>query len=155
MKTNDLSKVPQYGRASAVFFGGTEYSGIRALIALTPKWLRLRRLLKRSPGYCWHFLYYKPPLTFGVVAFFEEMDQMLRFARNKAHRELMGWVVEGAAEGEGKNAKGGFIHLYDARPGGHFTNGAWSVEGPRGHEERFTPLSKETEGPYVHPRKGG
>ena len=27
MKTNDLSKVPPYGRANAVFVGATRYSG--------------------------------------------------------------------------------------------------------------------------------
>ena len=77
------------------------------------------------------------------------------FQVTEAHRELMSWVVEGAEEGVGKNARGGFIHLFEARPDGHFTNGAWSVEGPRGHEERFTPLSGEEQGPHVHPRKGG
>ena len=103
MKTTDLSKVPRYGRANAVFVGATQYSGMRALLAHWPKWIRLRRRLKRAPGFCGHYVYYKFPFTFGQVVLFEEMDQMLRFARNKLHRELMSWIVEG----DGKNARGG------------------------------------------------
>lgn len=150
MKTNDLSKVPRYGRANAVFVGATQYSGLRALLAFLPNWIRLRRRLKQAPGFCGQYVYYKFPYTFGQVVLFEEMDQMLRFARNKLHRELMGWIVEG----EGKNGRAGFIRLYDARPGGSYANGLWSNEGARGYAERFTPTSKETEGPFVHPRKG-
>ena len=108
----------------------------------------MRRRLKRAPGFCGHYLYYKFPFTFGQVVLFEEMDQMLRFARNKLHRELMSWVIDGD-----RNAKAGFIRLYDARPGGSYANGLWSAEGAAGYDERFTALSKETEGPSVHPRK--
>ena len=149
MKTNDLSKVPTYGRANAVFVGATQYSGLRALLAQLPKWIRLRRRLKRAPGFCGYYVYYKFPFTFGQVVLFEEMDQMLRFARNKLHRELMAWVTDGD-----RNASAGFIRLYDARPGGSYANGLWSNEGAAGYDERFTPTSKEEEGPFVHPRKG-
>lgn len=149
MKTDDLSFVPPYGRANAVFVGATEYSGLRAVLAHWPKWIELRRRLKRAPGFCGHYLYYKFPYTFGQVVLFEEMDQMLRFARNKLHRELMSWVTDGD-----RNAKAGFIRLYEARPGGSYANGAWSAEGASGYDERFSPLSKEDEGPPVHPRKG-
>jgi hypothetical protein len=44
--------------------------------------------------FCGHYVYYKFPFTFGQVVLFEEMDQMLRFARNKLHRELMSWVTD-------------------------------------------------------------
>jgi hypothetical protein len=149
MKTDDLSLVPPYGRANAVFVGATQYSGLRALLAFWPNWIRLRRRLKRAPGFCGHHIFYKFPYTFGQVVLFEEMDQMLRFARNKLHRELMSWV----ADDTGRNAKAGFIRLYDARPGGSYANGAWSAEGAAGYDERFSPLSKEEQGPFVHPRK--
>jgi len=148
VKTDDLSLVPPYGRANAVFIGATEYSGVRALLAHWPKFIRLRRRLKRAPGFCGHYLYYKFPFTFGQVVLFEDMDQMLRFARNKLHRELMSWVTDGD-----RNARAGFIRLYDAREGGSYANGAWSAEGAAGYDERFTALSKEAEGPPVHPRK--
>jgi hypothetical protein len=149
MKTDDLSLVPRYGRANAVFVGATQYSGLRALLAHWPKWIRLRRRLKHAPGFCGHYVYYKFPYTFGQVVLFEEMDQMLRFARNKLHRELMSWVTEG----DGRNAKAGFIRLYDARAGGSYANGAWSADGAGGYDHRFSPLSKEEQGPHVHPRK--
>ena len=149
MKTDDLSLVPTYGRANAVFVGATQYSGVRALLAHWPKWIRLRWRLKRAPGFCGHYLYYKFPYTFGQVVLFEEMDQLLRFARNKLHRELMAWVTDGD-----RNANAGFIRLYEAHPGGSYANGAWSADGAAGYEERFTALSKEDQGPLVHPRKG-
>jgi hypothetical protein len=149
VKTNDLSRVPLYGRANAVFVGATRYSGPRALLAHWPKWIKLRRRLRQAPGFCGHYVYYKFPLTFGQVVLFEDMDQMLRFARNKLHRELMSWV----SQPDGRNANAGFIRLYDARPGGSYANGAWSAEGAAGYDERFSPTSKEVVGPPVHPRK--
>jgi len=148
MKTDDLSMLPAYGRANAVFIGATRYSGPRALLAHWPRWIRLRRRVKRAPGFCGHYLYYKFPFTFGQIVLFEEMDQMLRFARNKLHRELMHWVTDGD-----RNATAGFIRLYDARAGGSYANGAWSAEGAAVYDERFTALSKEAQGPPVRPRK--
>ena len=148
MRTEDLSNAPLYARADAVFVGATAYSGLRSLLVFWPKWIRLRRRLKEAPGFCDQFVYYKFPFTFGQIVLFESTDTMLRFARNKLHRELMGWVTDGD-----RNAKAGFIRLYDARPGGAYANGAWSNEGAAGYDERFAPLSKETEGPYVKPRK--
>lgn len=155
MRTNDLSKVPRHGRANAVFVGSTEYTGIGALLRLWPRWIRLRRRLKRAPGFCAHYYTYRFPFTIGQVVLFEEMDQLLRFARAKQHRELMAWVVEEDGTGRGRNANAGFIRLYEARPDGSYVTGAWSSEGARTYDERFAPLSTETEGPPVHPRKGG
>ena len=77
-------------------------------------------------------------------------EQLLRFARNKLHRELMRWVTDGD-----RNARAGFIRLYEAHPGGAYANGAWSADGAEGYDERFTALSTEEEGPFVHPRKAG
>lgn len=148
MKTDDLTLVPPMGRANAVFVGATRYSGLRALVAFLPDWIRLRRRLKQAPGFCDHIVFYRFPYTFGQVVSFETMDQMHRFARNKLHRKLMAWVTEA----DGKNADAGFIRLYDARPGG-YANGMWSNEGAAGYDERFSPVGKETEGPFVHPRK--
>ena len=152
MKTDDLSAVPRYGQANAVFIGATEYTGVRALLEHWPKWIRLRRRLKAAPGFCGHYVYYKFPFTFGQVVLFETMDQMLRFARNKLHRELMSWVTEQDG-GTGRNAKAGFIRLYDARPGASYANGAWSAAGAAGYDDRFTALSTEEEGPPVRPQK--
>jgi hypothetical protein len=141
--------VPKYGRANAVFVGATEYSGVRALVQQLPRFLKLRRRLMQAPGFCGYHLYYKFPYTFGQIVLFENMDQLLRFARNKLHRELMSWIADGD-----RNAKAGFIRLYEASADGSYANGAWSAEGAAGYDERFSALSSETQGPYVHPRKG-
>jgi hypothetical protein len=124
MRTNDLSKLPRYGRANAVFVGATEYAGLRPLLAQLPRWLRLRRRLKRAPGYCSQYVYYKFPFTFGQVVLFEEIGQMMEFAKDPLHRELMAWV----SEPDGRNATAGFIRLYEARTDGIYANGAWSAE---------------------------
>jgi hypothetical protein len=152
MKIDDLSKVPRYGQGDAIFIGATEYTGVGALLRLWPNWIRLRRRLRAAPGFCDHHLTYRFPFTFGQVVMFETMDHMLRFARNKDHRKLMSWVIEYDGE-EGRNAKAGFIRLYEAIPGGSYANGAWNAEGVAGHEERFTAVSTETEGPPVIPQK--
>jgi hypothetical protein len=150
VKTTDLSKAPRYARAGAVFVGATEYTGVRALLEQLPTFLRLRRRLKQAPGFCGYHITYRFPYTFGQIVMFEEMDQLLRFARNKLHRELMRWVTDGD-----RNARAGFIRLYEAHPGGAYANGAWSADGAEGYDERFTALSTEEEGPFVHPRKVG
>lgn len=124
MKTNDLSKLPRYGRANAVFVGATEYAGLRPLLVQLPRWLRLQRRLRRAPGYCGKHTYYKFPFTFGQVVLFEETGQLLEFAKDPVHRDLMAWV----SEPDGRNATAGFIRLYEARADGIYANGAWSAE---------------------------
>ncbi|HEY4413209.1 MAG TPA: hypothetical protein VGN06_09450 [Gaiellaceae bacterium] len=150
MKTTDLSRAPRYARAGAVFVGATEYTGVRALVEQLPTFLRLRRRLKQAPGFCGYHITYRFPYTFGQIVLFEEMDQLLRFARNKLHRELMHWVTDGD-----RNARAGFIRLYEAHPDGAYANGVWSADGAAGYGERFSALSTEDDGPFVHPRKAG
>jgi len=150
VKTTDLSKAPRDARAGAVFVGATEYTGVRALVEQLPTFLRLRRPLKRAPGFCGYHITYRFPYTFGQIVLFEEMDQLLRFARSKDHRELMRWVTDGD-----RNARAVFIRLYETHPGGSYANGAWSADGAAGYDERFTALSTEEEGPFVHPRRAG
>jgi hypothetical protein len=152
VKTADLSKLPRYGQANAVFIGASEYTGLRALLVHWPKWIRLRRRLTNAPGFCGLYVYYKFPFTFGQVVLFESMDQMLRFARSKLHRELMAWITEHDGE-KGRNANAGFIRLYEAVPGASYANGAWSADGAAGYDERFSALSTEQQGPPVKPHK--
>ena len=152
MKTNDLSKLPRYGKANAVFVGASEYTGVRALLQQMPKWFQLRRRLKAAPGFCGIYVYYKFPFTFGQVVLFETMDQMLRFARNKLHRELMAWITEHDGR-EGERQSAGFVRLYEAVPDGAYANGAWSADGAAGYDERFSALSTEEQGPPVKPQK--
>lgn len=124
MKTTDVSLLPRYGRANAVFVGATQYAGLRPLLAHWPRWIRLKRRLKDAPGFCGHYTYYKFPFTFGQVVLFEELEQMMLFARDPLHRELMAWVQDPS----GRNATAGFIRLYEARQDGVYANGEWSTE---------------------------
>jgi hypothetical protein len=63
--------------------------------------------MKRMPGYLHHQVYYEPPFSLGTIGFFATREDLLRFARTGAHRELMAWAVDGT-----RNATGGYIRLY-------------------------------------------
>ena len=65
MITKDFSKAPMYAQGTHVFFGGTSYTGIPALIRLGFVWRRVARGMRASPGYRGHFIWYKFPFTFG------------------------------------------------------------------------------------------
>ncbi|MEE6271782.1 hypothetical protein [Georgenia wangjunii] len=93
--------------ATAVFVGATRYRSPLAWLRLAPRWFAMVRQLKRMPGYVHHQVYYEPPFTLGTIGFFATRDDLLRFSRTGAHRELMGWAVDGT-----RNATGGYIRLY-------------------------------------------
>ncbi|MFI9503259.1 hypothetical protein [Nocardia sp. NPDC052566] len=145
MRTTDFSKTPPQGQATAMFVGATRYRSLRSIFALTSAWIRMVREMKRMRGYRWHKVYYQFPLTLGTIAFFEDRDALLRFARTRTHRELMVWLTDGD-----KRATAGFIRLYDADPSG-YSNGVWRAEdGSMAHIPCFTPLSNEVgDGPSV------
>lgn len=145
MRTNDFSRTPPQGQATAMFIGATRYRSPLSILTLTFTWVRMVRDMKRMRGYRWHKVYYEFPLTLGTIAFFSDRDALLRFARSRHHRALMIWVTDG-----GKNATGGFIRLYDAAEEG-YSNGIWRAEGNRmAHIPTFTPLSTEAgAGPSV------
>ncbi|MFI6603407.1 DUF4188 domain-containing protein [Nonomuraea sp. NPDC050536] len=145
MRTTDFSKAPPQGRATAMFVGATRYRGVLSIVTLTMTWFRMVRDMKRMKGYCWHKVYWEFPFTLGTLAFFEDRDSLLRFARSRHHRKLMQWVTDGD-----KNATGGYIRLYGAEAEG-YSNGIWRAEGgPMAHIETFTPLTtEEGEGPRV------
>ncbi|MGW0246757.1 hypothetical protein ACWDYH_08965 [Nocardia goodfellowii] len=144
MRTTDFSKTPPQGQASAMFIGATRYRGPRSILTLTRTWVRMVRDMRRMRGYRWHKVYYEFPFTLGTIAFFEDRDALLSFARSKRHRELMVWVTD-----DTNNATGGFIRLYYADPAG-YSNGIWRAEGNQmGHIPTFTPLSTEQAGPPV------
>ncbi|MEU9114937.1 DUF4188 domain-containing protein [Streptomyces sp. NPDC048483] len=139
MRSTDFSRTPAPGPAGALFVGATSYSGLRAIVALTPRWLRMVREMRRMRGYVWHKVYWRFPYTLGTIAFFTERDDLLKFARGKAHHELMCWLTD---EGSGR-ATGGYIRIYTAEESG-YTNGIWRAEDGRlGHIDTFTPLSYE------------
>lgn len=148
MRTTDFSKAPPQGQATAMFVGATRYRGPLSILALAPAYARMVRDMKRMRGYRWHKVYWKFPFTLGTIAFFDDRDALLLFARSRHHRELMRWVTDGT-----KHATGGFIRLYGAEPEG-YSNGVWRAEdGEMAHIETFTPLSTEDgDGPRVRRR---
>ena len=144
MRTRDFSAAPLKAQATAMFVGGTRYSGLGALVRLAPSWVRFVRAMRRADGYCGHHVYWEPPLTLGTIALFRDRESLLRFARSDLHANLMTWLTDGR-----RNATAGFIRLYDAQPSG-YSNGQWRAEGDvMGHIPRFTPLPGEERGPRV------
>ena len=146
MRTTDFSRAPLMGQAGAQFVGGTQFTGLGAFIGLARRWFPLVRRMKRSPGYRGHRVWYTFPFTIGTIAFFETRDDLLQFARTPEHSQIMRWVMRPG------NARGGFIRLFEALPGG-YSSGVWRAE--PGHElraiDRFSPLSHEAQGPGVPP----
>jgi hypothetical protein len=144
MRTTDFSRAPAQGQGEALFIGATRYRGPLAILRLLPRWVRLKRDMRRFRGYCWHRIYWEFPSTLGTIAVFTDRDAMLRFARSRHHRELMQWVTDGT-----HNATGGFIRLYAADPVG-YSAGVWRVEDRlMAHVPHFTALSQEESGPPV------
>ena len=146
MRTTDSSKMPPQGQATAMFVGATRYSGPFAMLTTMVRWRPMVRDMKRMRGYRWHTIYWQFPFTLGTIAFFEDRDAMLRFARSRHHRWFMDWVVDGD-----KNASAGFIRLYNAESAG-YSNGIWRAEedGPMARIDTFTPTTNEKgEGPRV------
>ncbi|MCZ4094779.1 MULTISPECIES: DUF4188 domain-containing protein [Streptomyces] len=139
MRSTDFSLTPAPGQAGAMFVGATRYSGLRAIITLGPGYVRMVREMKRMKGYVWHKVYWRFPFTLGTIAFFADRDELLKFARGKAHHELMCWLTD---EGKGR-ATGGWIRIYTADAAG-YTNGVWRAEdGALSHVDTFEPLSTE------------
>ena len=76
---------------------------------------------------------------------------MLRFARNKLHRELMSWIVEG----DGKNAQGGVRPpLRRAARAEATRTGSGAPRAPQGYDERFTAAQQGDRRPVRPPAKG-
>ncbi|MEV6108495.1 DUF4188 domain-containing protein [Streptomyces sp. NPDC051940] len=139
MRSTDFSLTPGPGPAGAMFVGATHYRSPWTLLTLTPLWLRMLREMKRHRGYVWHKVYWRTPLTLGTIAFFTDTDSLNKFARGRAHHELMCWLTDHGT----KRARAGFIRIYTASPHG-YTNGNWRAEDGRlGHIEHFARLSTE------------
>jgi hypothetical protein len=100
---------PRLRQAGAVFVGGNRFTSPFAWIRVLPMWRALLGRLDQLPGYLGHRVYWRPPFTLGIIAFFADWDSLLISGRIKAHRDLMVWVEE--------HANGGWIRLYD-KPSG-------------------------------------
>ena len=121
MRTSDFSKAPQEAQGEAMFFGGTRYAGVRAMVRLFFVWRRVRRGMVSSPGYKGHFVWYQFPFTLGNVSLWERGDDMMAFARSPEHRDAIAWLLRPGV------ADGAFIRFLQAQPEGH-TLGIWRAE---------------------------
>ena len=144
MRTADFSSAPALAQAKVEFVGAISFTGPGAILRLAPNWIRMMRRLRRSPGYCGMRLTYGFPFTMGQMVFFTDRDALLAFARTPEHARLMAWTAQP------RNARNGFIRIYDAEPGG-YSNGGWRAEGPHevGVIKRFRPIGGEQRGPLV------
>ena len=143
MITKDFSKAPRYAQTEAAFFGATRYK-LRGLVALPVRWIKLRRALKRSPGFLKLIVWFKFPRTIGSVVFFDTEENLMLFARHKAHRLLMQWVGD---ERE-ITSDAGFIRIFTGYPNG-YANGRWSTGNKMSHIKKFTKLKGEKKDIYV------
>lgn len=144
MRTNDFSRAPNIGQATAEFVGATCFKSPFALLELSFKWRALKKRMVESEGYRGHQVWYRWPMTIGTIAFFKDRDALLAFARTPEHADIMRWVML-----PGK-AHGGFIRFYEVQSNG-YSSGCWRAE--TGHElkaiDQFTALQTESEGPQV------
>lgn len=94
--------------ADAVFVGATRYRSPLTWLILAPRWVAMVRAMQRMPGYRGHRVYYRPPWTLATIGFFATREDLMRFARTGAHRELMVWVTDGT-----RRATGGYIRVHE------------------------------------------
>ncbi len=121
MHTKDFSSAPSAARGQFVFFGGTRYAGIRALLQLSWVWFQLARAMRRAPGYMGHHLWYRFPYTFGNFSVWDSWDHMMEFGRSREHRKVMKWVARPSI------GRASFVRFLRASPEGH-TLGKWRAE---------------------------
>ena len=121
MITKDFSKAPMYAQGTHVFFGGTSYTGIPALIRLGFVWRRVARGMRASPGYRGRFIWYKFPFTFGNFSLWDTRADMMGFAQSAEHVDAVRWLVSPGV------ARAAFVRLLRADPAGH-SIGEWRAE---------------------------
>jgi len=119
--SKDFSSAPRTAQAEYVFFGGTRYSGMRAMIKLAFVWARLAKAMRAAHGYSGHYLWYRFPYTIGNFSFWATWDDMMAFARSDEHRKAMAWLAKPNV------GKASFVRFLKAAPDGH-TLGEWRAE---------------------------
>jgi heme-degrading monooxygenase HmoA len=80
--------MPAEGRGPVVVDGANRMRGLRALALLAWHAPRLRRELVAAPGYLRHHLWYRWPLTVGLVSFWSDTASAYAFAHGPAHLAL-------------------------------------------------------------------
>ncbi len=119
--TRDFSNAPSQASANAVFYGGTQYSGIRSMIGLLRHWRRVRKAMQQADGYLGHHIWYRYPFTFGTFSFFASQRQMMEFAGGLRHQAAANWMyLPGVSEGS-------FFRILSPERNG-YTNGIWAAE---------------------------
>jgi heme-degrading monooxygenase HmoA len=133
MFTTDFSKAPQAAQGSYLFFGGSQYTGIRSLLRLMVRWPRVVRAMQAASGYRGHYVWYRFPFTFGNFSLWDSKESMLAFARGAEHRAAIHWLVKPGT------AHAAFIRFFTAEPAGH-SIGAWRAEDDPQEEWRIPRL---------------
>jgi hypothetical protein len=134
VRTTDFSLAPVQGRAEAMLVTERRFATATQARSARAKRRTLVTHLRESPGYLWHKLYRRAPLTLGVVVYFGERAE-LEAALDSVPPGLGGWVSVGGDTPAGR--------ILTAEPTG-YTNGLWRAEdGTMAHIERFSPTSVE------------
>ncbi len=137
MITKDFSRAPKYAQAEAAFFGATRYKLV-GLLRLPVRWIRLRLALSKTPGFLKLMVWFEFPRTIGSIVFFDTEENLMLFARQKAHRLVMQWVGD---ERE-ITSDAGFIRIMKVYPNG-YANGRWSKGDKMSHIKQFTKLKSD------------
>lgn len=152
MRTDDFSRAPAIGQAGAMVVGSTRITGSVAALGQLRRHRAMLAELQRASGYRAHRAYWQPPSTLGMVAWFDTVDDVARFARTGAHPALADWVDAGTL-GESTRGEHDWVRVYQARESG-YTNGVWRAEGNvMRNIETFTPVGREKVGPSVRRRR--
>jgi heme-degrading monooxygenase HmoA len=143
MITKDFSRMPKFAQGKHMFFGATHYR-ILSLPRLAFVWWRVARRMRSMPGYLGHFIWFRPPGTFGNASMWDTRDHMMAFAQTKEHRDAVTWMAKPGV------ARGAFIRFLRADDSGH-SLGEWRAEAD-GEEWRTPqfPFSSHVEGRASH-----
>ncbi|MFK5690709.1 DUF4188 domain-containing protein [Ornithinimicrobium sp. LYQ92] len=144
MRTQDFSRAPDIAQAGAMFAGGTRCAGPASWARHVRRHRTMVREMTRMSGYRAHHTSWQPPSTLGTLAWFDTMEDLVRFARTGTHPQLRDWVVDGT-----RDDTAGWIRVYTVEESG-YTNGVWRAEDQQMRNiETFTPVGTETTGPPV------
>lgn len=92
--------------------GATEFAGLRGLAGAIRRWPGLRRDLRATPGYVAHRLWFRPPVTIGLLTWWDTERGAYDFARSPSHTEIWRWAAEE------QPTRGGWLAVYRLQHGG-------------------------------------
>jgi hypothetical protein len=121
--TERFGGVPAIGRGAAHFVGGTEFTVTGALLG-SVLLFRLLWRMNRAPGLLYRRFWYRYPLTFGSLAYFDDLASIEAFTRTREHRAIQRFAKKP------RHVRGGFVRIYSAEPFG-ITMGGWIDDADR------------------------